>query len=87
MGGTCFGDSGRTAFYDSTTTIVAIRSYGTNGNCPRLDGISGSTSQTYSPGSRASSTPKRPVGVGGLSPTPTLFEECQSRVTTVQSVT
>jgi hypothetical protein len=33
MGGTCFGDSGRTAFYDSTTTIVAIRSYRTNGNC------------------------------------------------------
>jgi hypothetical protein len=33
MGGTCFGDSGGPAFYDATTTIVAITSYGTNANC------------------------------------------------------
>jgi hypothetical protein len=33
MGGTCFGDSGGPAFYDATTTIVAVTSYGTNGNC------------------------------------------------------
>jgi Trypsin len=33
MGGTCFGDSGGPAFYDSTTTVVAITSYGQNANC------------------------------------------------------
>lgn len=33
MGGTCFGDSGGPAFYDATTTIVAITSYGANANC------------------------------------------------------
>ena len=33
MGGTCFGDSGSPAFYDSTTTVAAITSYGTNDNC------------------------------------------------------
>jgi Trypsin len=33
MGGTCFGDSGGPAFYDATTIIVAITSYGTNANC------------------------------------------------------
>jgi hypothetical protein len=33
MGGTCFGDSGGPAFYDATTTIVAITSYGQNANC------------------------------------------------------
>jgi secreted trypsin-like serine protease len=33
MGGTCFGDSGGPAFYDSTTTVAAITSYGTNANC------------------------------------------------------
>jgi hypothetical protein len=33
MGGTCFGDSGGPAFYDATTTIVAITSYGPNANC------------------------------------------------------
>jgi Trypsin len=33
MGGTCFGDSGGPAFYNSTTTITAVTSYGTNGNC------------------------------------------------------
>ena len=32
-GGTCFGDSGGPAFYDSTTTVAAITSYGTNPNC------------------------------------------------------
>jgi secreted trypsin-like serine protease len=33
MGGTCFGDSGGPVFYDATTTIVAITSYGENANC------------------------------------------------------
>jgi hypothetical protein len=33
MGGTCFGDSGGPAFYDATTTVVAITSYGQNANC------------------------------------------------------
>jgi hypothetical protein len=33
MGGTCFGDSGGPAFYDATTIIVAVTSYGTNANC------------------------------------------------------
>ena len=33
MGGTCFGDSGGPAFYDSPTTVAAITSYGTNDNC------------------------------------------------------
>jgi Trypsin len=33
MGGTCFGDSGGPAFYDATTTVAAITSYGQNANC------------------------------------------------------
>jgi hypothetical protein len=32
-GGTCFGDSGGPVFYDATTTIVAVTSFGTNANC------------------------------------------------------
>jgi hypothetical protein len=32
-GGTCFGDSGGPLFADDTHTIVAVTSYGLNGNC------------------------------------------------------
>jgi hypothetical protein len=32
-GGTCFGDSGGPIFADDSTTIVAVTSYGLNGNC------------------------------------------------------
>jgi hypothetical protein len=32
-GGTCFGDSGGPLLYDSTDTVLAVTSFGTNGNC------------------------------------------------------
>jgi hypothetical protein len=32
-GGTCFGDSGGPLFADDSNTIVAVTSYGLNGNC------------------------------------------------------
>jgi len=35
-GGQCFGDSGGPQFADSTNTIVAVTSYGLNGNCAGL---------------------------------------------------
>ena len=36
-GGTCFGDSGGPVFYDATTTIVAVTSFGLNANCRGVD--------------------------------------------------
>lgn len=35
-GGTCFGDSGGPIFADDSNTIVAVTSYGMNGNCAGL---------------------------------------------------
>lgn len=32
-GGTCFGDSGGPVFYGTTTTVVAVTSFGLNNNC------------------------------------------------------
>jgi secreted trypsin-like serine protease len=36
-GGTCSGDSGGPLLYDSTDTIVAVDSFGLNGNCRGTD--------------------------------------------------
>jgi hypothetical protein len=36
-GGTCFGDSGGPVFYDATTTIVGVTSFGLNANCRGVD--------------------------------------------------
>jgi Trypsin len=36
-GGTCFGDSGGPVFYDATTTIVGVTSFGLNPNCRGVD--------------------------------------------------
>jgi hypothetical protein len=36
-GGTCFGDSGGPVFYDATTVIVAVTSFGLNNNCRGVD--------------------------------------------------
>lgn len=37
-GGTCFGDSGGPLFYSSTNTVVAVTSFGINGNCAGIGG-------------------------------------------------
>ena len=37
-GGTCFGDSGGPFFYEDTTTIVAVNSFGVNPNCKGTGG-------------------------------------------------
>ena len=37
-GGTCFGDSGGPLFLNSTTTVVAVTSFGINGNCAGVGG-------------------------------------------------
>ena len=36
--GTCFGDSGGPVLQQGTTTLVAVTSFGTNGNCVGADG-------------------------------------------------
>ena len=36
-GGTCFGDSGGGVFLDNTNTVVAVVSFGFNGNCKGAD--------------------------------------------------
>ncbi len=36
-GGTCFGDSGGPVFYDATSTIVSVTSFGINPNCRGSD--------------------------------------------------
>jgi hypothetical protein len=36
-GGTCFGDSGGPVFYGATETVVAVTSFGLNGNCRGVD--------------------------------------------------
>jgi secreted trypsin-like serine protease len=37
-GGTCFGDSGGPLFLNDTLTIVAVTSFGLNGNCAGTGG-------------------------------------------------
>jgi len=37
-GGTCFGDSGGPLFYSDTNIIVAVTSFGINGNCAGIGG-------------------------------------------------
>jgi secreted trypsin-like serine protease len=37
-GGTCFGDSGGPLFYDASNVIVAVTSFGINGNCAGVGG-------------------------------------------------
>lgn len=37
-GGTCFGDSGGPQFLNNTTTVVAVTSFGVNGNCAGTGG-------------------------------------------------
>ncbi len=37
-GGTCFGDSGGTVFYQETTTVVAVTSFGINQTCTGVGG-------------------------------------------------
>jgi hypothetical protein len=37
-GGTCFGDSGGPLFYANTNTVVAVTSFGINGNCAGVGG-------------------------------------------------
>lgn len=38
-GGTCFGDSGGPSFLHDTTTLVAVTSFGLNGNCAGIGGV------------------------------------------------
>jgi secreted trypsin-like serine protease len=37
-GGTCFGDSGGPQFLNGGTTVIAVTSFGLNGNCAGVGG-------------------------------------------------
>lgn len=70
-GGTCFGDSGGPAFLGTSNVVVAVTSFGMNGNCAGAGFNAWSTSRSPSASSRSGCRRTlTPAGCGRLGGAP-----------------